>query len=52
MSLGTQTVSRRDAQTAALKPHVLIVEDETALVELLRYNLEQSGFRVSVALDG
>jgi two-component system, OmpR family, phosphate regulon response regulator PhoB len=31
---------------------VLIVEDETALVELLRYNLEQSGFRVSVAYDG
>src|SRR5262249_59387513 len=44
--------SRRDSQTSALKPRVLIVEDETALVELLRYNLEQAGFRVSVAFDG
>src|SRR5260221_12423335 len=35
-----------------MKPRVLIAEDETALVELLRYNLEQSGFRVSVAYDG
>ncbi|MFL5137930.1 MAG: phosphate regulon transcriptional regulator PhoB [Microvirga sp.] len=35
-----------------MKPRVLIVEDETALVELLRYNLEQAGFRVTVAHDG
>ncbi len=35
-----------------MKPHVLVVEDETALVELLRYNLEQSGFKVAVAYDG
>jgi two-component system phosphate regulon response regulator PhoB len=52
MSIATQTPSRRDMQTAAPKPRVLIVEDETALVELLRYNLEQAGFRVSVAFDG
>lgn len=44
--------SRRDAQGPSLKPRVLIVEDETALVELLRYNLEQSGLRVAVAYDG
>lgn len=37
---------------AAVKPHVLVVEDETALVALLRYNLEQSGFHVSEAHDG
>jgi len=36
----------------AMKPHVLIVEDEAALVALLRYNLEQAGFRVSEARDG
>ena len=46
------TTTRRDTQTSSMKPHVLIVEDETALVELLRYNLEQSGFRVGVAGDG
>ncbi len=32
--------------------HLLIVEDEAALVELLRYNFEQEGFRVSAAADG
>jgi two-component system, OmpR family, phosphate regulon response regulator PhoB len=35
-----------------VNPHVLIVEDEAALVELLRYNLEKEGFRVSAAGDG
>jgi two-component system phosphate regulon response regulator PhoB len=35
-----------------VKPHVLIVEDEAALVTLLRYNLEQEGFEVSEATDG
>jgi two-component system phosphate regulon response regulator PhoB len=35
-----------------LKPQLLIVEDEAALVELLRYNFEKEGFRVSVANDG
>ena len=52
MSVAGTTTARRDAQTASMKPRVLIVEDETALVELLRYNLEQSGFRVVVAGDG
>ena len=52
MSMAAQAPSRRDASTSSIKPRVLIVEDETALVELLRYNLEQSGFRVSVAYDG
>lgn len=35
-----------------MKAQVLIVEDETALVELLRYNLEKEGFRVTSATDG
>ena len=34
------------------QPHVLIVEDDRSLVEVLQYNLEQSGFQVSVARDG
>ena len=33
-------------------PLVLIVEDEAALVTLLRYNLEREGFRVAEARDG
>jgi len=52
MSVTATAPSRRDAQAAQIKPRVLIVEDETALVELLRYNLEQAGFSVSVAYDG
>ena len=33
-------------------PHILVVEDETALAELIRYNLEAEGFRTTVAPDG
>ena len=52
MTMVAASPARRDAHTSTMKPHVLVVEDETALVELLRYNLEQSGFRVAVAYDG
>ena len=34
------------------RPHILIVEDETPLMTMLRYNLESDGFRVSEAVDG
>jgi two-component system phosphate regulon response regulator PhoB len=33
-------------------PTILVVEDEAALVTLLRYNLEREGFRVIEAADG
>lgn len=32
--------------------HILIIEDDPSLVELLRYNLENEGFEVSIARDG
>ena len=35
----------------AENPLVLVVEDENALVTLLRYNLESSGFRVASSDD-
>ncbi len=35
-----------------MNPRVLIVEDENALVEVLKYNLEKEGFRTEIALDG
>jgi two-component system phosphate regulon response regulator PhoB len=35
-----------------VKPYVLIVEDEAALITLLRYNLEKEGFEVGEAVDG
>lgn len=34
------------------KPTILIVEDEAALIALLRYNLERQGFNVEEATDG
>jgi two-component system, OmpR family, phosphate regulon response regulator PhoB len=37
---------------SAMKPTVLIVEDEAPLVTLLRYNLEKEGFAVTSAADG
>ncbi len=37
---------------AAMKPLILLVEDEAALVTLLRYNLEREGFRLVDARDG
>ncbi len=36
----------------AKAPHVLVAEDEVALAELLKYNLEREGYRVSSARDG
>ena len=35
-----------------MKPLVLVVEDQEALVTMLRYNLERAGFRVNTAEDG
>ena len=35
-----------------MRIHVLIAEDELAVCELLRYNLEREGYHVSVANDG
>jgi two-component system phosphate regulon response regulator PhoB len=35
-----------------LKPAVLVIEDESALATLLRYNLEREGYRVLEARDG
>jgi two-component system phosphate regulon response regulator PhoB len=33
-------------------PHILVVEDETALAELIRYNLAAEGYRMAIASDG
>ncbi len=38
--------------SAGARPTVLVVEDEAALLTLLRYNLEKQGFRVEEAADG
>jgi two-component system phosphate regulon response regulator PhoB len=41
-----------DSVATSNKPLVLIVEDEAALMTMLRYNLEKQGFRVEEAGDG
>jgi len=41
-----------DGSSGLSKPLVLVVEDEAALVTMLRYNLEKQGFRVDEAADG
>ena len=33
------------------QPHVLVVEDETTMAEVLRFNLEAEGYRVTLAPD-
>lgn len=34
------------------RPFALLVEDETSLIELIRYNLDREGYEVRVAMDG
>ena len=41
-----------DATGSLARPTILVVEDEAALLTLLRYNLEKQGFRVEEATDG
>jgi two-component system phosphate regulon response regulator PhoB len=41
-----------DTVSSLSKPLVLLVEDEAALVTMLRYNLEKQGFRVDEAANG
>lgn len=46
-------MSRGDATTdSRAKPVVLVVEDEPALLTLLKYNLEAEGYRVVEAING
>jgi two-component system phosphate regulon response regulator PhoB len=35
-----------------MKPYILVVEDDEAIVELLRYNLEAADYEVAVCMDG
>ena len=38
--------------SVAIKPRVLVIEDEAALLALLRYNLEKENYTVDEAMDG
>lgn len=48
----TETPRSDSKKAVAAKPYALVVEDEAALVELLRYNLESDGYEVAIAGDG
>mgnify|MGYP001348428372 CR=1 FL=1 len=48
----TEGAAAAAADRTAMKPFILIVEDEQALVTLLRYNFEAAGYEVATALDG
>lgn len=46
------SVLGQSTRSSARPVHVLLAEDEPALMDLLRYNFEASGYRVLPALDG
>ncbi len=50
--IGLNGAEPQAARDRTMRTHILIIEDESAIVELLIYNLEREGFRVSVATDG
>jgi len=47
-----EATARAGAGARAQKPLILVVEDEAALLTMLRYNLEKQGFLVEEAGDG
>ncbi len=50
--VGKMSDSTEGSTAELAKPLVLLVEDEAALLTMLRYNLEKQGFRVDEAVDG
>ena len=51
LATGTRRNNKR-LNRDSMRPLALVVEDEAALVTMLRYNLEQAGFQVNEAFDG
>ena len=41
-----------DPDSSEGSPHILVVDDEDDILDLLSYNLSKEGFRISVARDG
>jgi DNA-binding response OmpR family regulator len=46
------TDTNANQNPSAEKPHVLLVDDDSEIVESMRYALEANGFEVSIARDG
>lgn len=47
-----QTIAPREADIAVDKGHIVLIEDEQNIAELVRYNLQREGYRMSVAGNG
>lgn len=45
-----ETTEKRGTQT--LKPYILVAEDDSAVLELLKYNLENEDYEAAMAMDG
>lgn len=52
MNLSDSMPAPDPVDSPSSEAHVLLVDDDTEILESMRYALEQSGFRVSVASDG
>ena len=52
MTYQAEATRTSSTKKVAAKPYALVVEDEAALVELLRYNLQADGYEVEIANDG
>ncbi|MDQ7849952.1 MAG: response regulator transcription factor [Armatimonadota bacterium] len=50
--MATRTGEGARPEEPRAAPRILVVDDEPHIVELVRYNLQQEGFAVSVAADG
>lgn len=51
-TLASPEAGRWNPGDHTMQPHILIIEDEPAQLEVLIYNLESEGFNVSQATDG
>ena len=47
-----EEATERSEKRKMAKSHILVVEDDKSLAEVLAYNLSQAGYEVSVARDG
>ncbi|WP_018997698.1 phosphate regulon transcriptional regulator PhoB [Hirschia maritima] len=48
----SESTKSSGSKNSSTTPYALIVEDEEALVQLLKYNLQSEGYEVGVAMDG
>lgn len=50
--LRRQAAPAREQSVVMDKEHILLIEDEKNIAELVRYNFQREGYRVASAADG